>query len=416
MLKSLSNIHPIKPDRSVVFFSPLEGEDILVRTGVHNEYSFYRSILNSTYNGFVKFSYEKQNSIIENFIKKMCSIDIKKSKKFRSIYFDNVVFTFKNIYSFINEEPDVKGKITGEILRQIIKSDTEYQYYKFIVKLLPLEIISKTIVSDEYDFNLEKVVKDIIEYFSSIDEIKSLSKRKLSAFQELLENMFISSLKIVYTHSKDEFQNYYIENDIMDKDMFSKISKFSKRDIYVIDSKNRYPLKDYKELLQKTKSVILMKIEGNKGNHYEQVGILMRKDSIKRNFRPSDDIIVSLYNYITGQNCYVKIEQNKKSKYSKEDEYMIKNDIYSNLDNIKQEKSDFDDFNEFNEDYNEEIDKSLNEEDSTGENYENEDVEDKDKDKDENEDVEDEDDEYYIVESDNENESKDINKKNINIY
>jgi len=293
MIKKLNVIKPVQDGRTVVFYSPIEGEDILVRTGVPQIDSFFHSVLRSTFKQYPQLSEEKKEKVVTNFKRKLSRMAVN-TEVYNEIYKSNVKYSLENIYYFCSSPSKSKGKITGEILKLTMKNEKELEYYKILLQLIDINTLGEIIVDNKETSYGEKC----LSYFRSLEDISGLPADKLQIFEAFLSKLVENLVKVVKAYSKNNYRQYMESTSVVDEMLVELASSYIGKNIYILSSKTRLPLKRYKDFVSKDRdTIILMEIQEEK-THYEPVGKLITNSVVGRNFKDTDIISLSLHNKI----------------------------------------------------------------------------------------------------------------------
>ena len=296
-------VKKLPPNKTVVFRTPFEGEDVLVRTGCSPEISsFFQCVLHSCSNTIKE---KRRMKLVRRFQE---SLSAKKDRESWEKIEDSVT-AFKgkisdiilNCYKFFKNDPTARGNATHKVIKNLVDEDEKlFECYKLIIDLIPLkEGFEEKIISVAYnDSNqhtvsilTEKIIKNANSYIKKKKEVKSLSKQKSQRICELVCNFVTTVLKEA---EEEAFKSFVAESKNLVHDIdsctISAISKQFNCDIYIINAKNRMPYLSPQTVdnLKGRKSIMLLCI--NK-DQYEILGKLLPGNSIQREFDQSDPII-----------------------------------------------------------------------------------------------------------------------------
>jgi len=347
-------VNKLPPNKTVVFRTPFEGDDVLVRTGCSPEISsFFQCVLHSCSNSMKekhrmklvrsfqesltakkdRESWEKidEGVIAKNAVKEKCS-DI-----------------ILNCYRFFKNDPNARGNATHRVIKNLVGEDEKlFERYKLITELIPLkEGFEKQILSNAYDESIgkkfymlnERIIKNANSYIKKKKEVKSLPKDKSERIRELVRKFVTAVLKEA---EEEAFKSFVACSDNLVEDIdastISAISKQFNCDIYMISKKNRMPYLSPQTVdnLKGRKSIMILCI--NK-NEYEILGKLLPGNSIQREFDQSDPIIRKINTFLVNPEKVFK-EFNDLVKYLPK-EYQ-NTDSSSNSDEDSDEDSDKD--------------------------------------------------------------------------
>lgn len=254
--------------KTVVFYSPIEGEDDLVRTGVLSEgsslfhamlHAYSRDYVSMDSKGRIKFADKLQQGLIKD-------IDWKK-ESVKEIE-ETVGVLMNEFYDFIvNDKEEIPDSIK-KIVKNVIKSEEDIQIFTLITELLPSPEITEeklALVLDDFGDSLSSDRRKVITLY----------------FKKLLEDVTHRSEKSVYKTYKPS-----------DSRMISLLSKKFKRDVYILDGKGRMPIPSQDST--GVVSNILLHID----DHYEIVGRLLSNQRIQRDFEADDTLIERIKTYL----------------------------------------------------------------------------------------------------------------------
>lgn len=341
MAKKVEKPKILPVNKTVVFWSPLEGDNVLVRTGVIPDAdSFIHSVLHSYSTEYVDSSnddrqiitHKLKKNIIKNISKEVWCGMPQNVRKYR----DNLLSLYENFYKFMDNKP-YRGKTCQSFIRQLIKKekDPKYETYKFVCSILTY-------------YKLEEMVKDITtisggptflknsckEYIYGKKEFKKANVEKVKVIIDLIYTFIDKSCESVYNQTYIDYINNF-GNDV-DQNVLKLLSDKFKRDIYIIDSNNRLPsgINNPSELKGR-KSMILLSIN----NHYEIIGKLLPDNEVIREFAPDDDLVEKLYFYCTSPED-VCIEYPELKEYLPRGMVYVESDVSSNYESSREEDSD----------------------------------------------------------------------------
>lgn len=370
--KSELKILPV--NKTVVFNSPIEGDDVLVRTGIITEgHSYFHAILHGYSKDYVYMN--KKDRI--NFVRKLRASMVGRIDKesweemgggiiakvpFQEML-SKVLFNFEK---FLNDkEQKIKGRATRKTVKILITNDEELEVYKIIISLVPISKIIDTILSKAYNKGEDKLIKDninlIIEegqnYFNNLEEIKLINKGK----REYLRNIFSIFLKVICNEAyKETFKEYVkgLENTKEDIDTYSIdfISERFDRNIYFMNDSNRLPTNNLfvENTIKNRKSIILICVSKK---HYEVVGRLLPGNKIQREFDYDDPLIKKI-------NMFLQNPEKIRYEYPDLQEHLSTSPLRKNFTNKLVENSDIEESDNESDLYYDSSNCSESEEDS----------------------------------------------------
>ena len=296
-------------NKSVVFYSPIEGEDVLVRTGTIGEGSCLFHALLHAYSkdyatmgrkGRMKFVIRLRASMAGGVDRESWE-DMGEGVISKVPYQENVLEILSNLYKFLEGKGRVRGRSTRRVLKKLFKDAKEPdELYKLIVDLLPFKKLSNECLPQAYDRTQderirqcsEAVQEDVIAYLKTRKELGSISKEKVEYIMGKVNKMLHT---VLLEAENSAFRSYVkgLERVSEDVDSYTIdfISERFNRDVYFLDGTSRLPYNTCPTTnnLKNRKSMIVLWVGRN---HYEIVGRLLPGNRIQREF-PPDDILIS---------------------------------------------------------------------------------------------------------------------------
>ena len=280
----------LNSNKTVVFNSPIEGDDCLVRFGNINS-SFLHAFLNAYSLKYTSLN-DKDKIDFANYISKKMMKNIinicKEDENFLEIFNILCLDLLSEFYNnVVNSE-----KINDE--NKIIKKLLDIDVYKLIFDLIPFESKFKKlfIESLKNSNNLSQYKNNILDEINtcldSLDVLKHVDIKKSEYIKKI-------SVKII-NHIIEQSEHNVIKNnmkkfnlDILNSYSINFISEYFDRNIYFIHPKTRLPYNKFDYDYSENKKCILLLSYNN--DKYENVGKLLERNSIQREFN-SDDIII----------------------------------------------------------------------------------------------------------------------------
>ena len=317
-------IKQIPVNKTVVFWSPIEGEDVLVRTGIIKEgnsflhailYACSKEYVNMEKNDRKKFATRLRASMIGKIDKENWE-EIGGGIIAKIPFQENIMNILVNFYLFLDNDNKAKGSSTKRVITRLVGEDLQnLELYKLITDLVPIKSndngigfsdILQAAYTKTQDGGISECCDAIIEetlvFLNSKEEIKSISKEK----SKYVESIVRKFLKTVLKEAEDSAFKQYINglqtiSQDIDNNTIDFISERFKRDIYFFDTKNRMPynpIESTKYLQKRAKSIIILCIGKN---HYEVVGRLLPGNSVQREFDHDDELTQKMFTFIVDQ-------------------------------------------------------------------------------------------------------------------
>ena len=294
-------------NKTTVFYSPIEGKEVLVRTGIINEgSSFVHSVLHSYSQDYTRMSDNEKVKTAEKLSKNINDKveRLRWEDKFNiAIMLDfqqGLTDTLRNFYKCINGS----NNTTSQFFQKLEKKEIES--YKVICELVKLEHFTKDILPETYNSasnkSLEKFKEEInnkTTYFSKkiFDNLgNSIDKKRkkycidkvVNLASEIVEELEASVFK-KYVNSKND------STLTVDSHTVNFISERFNRNIYFLESCNRLPYKIPDVSYKKKKSIVVIWLGDY---HYEPVGKLLSQNRIQREFNSDDDLITTIDTFL----------------------------------------------------------------------------------------------------------------------
>lgn len=307
-MKKTSDLKILPVNKTVVFTTPLEGEDVLVRTGTIKEGScFFHSILHAYSKDYTFMNKSDRMKFVRRIRASMAGkVDKESWEEMAGGVIAKVPFlemvhkilrNFDLFLSGTNEK--IRGRATRKTIKLLVKNDIELEVYKVIASLIPIDILLNEVLPSIYKKANTLKVKDTIKlmieetssYFSKLEELKMVDSKK----KDYLVGVFKIYFKIVCNEAyKETYKNYVkgLENTKEDIDSYSIqfIADRFDRDLYFVDSSTRLPYDECPDdcIVSGKKAIILLNIDDK---HYEILGRLLPGNKIQREFDFNDPLI-----------------------------------------------------------------------------------------------------------------------------
>ena len=324
MAKQVSKLKMIAPNKTVVFWSPVEGDDVLVRTGtIANGSCFFHSLLYAYSKEYLSMDDEDRNKFVKQ-IRTSMADKISKERWEKSggglvakIKFqENVNYILLNVYRFLLNDDNSKGRSTKKVIKKLLEmSKNDLETYILLTELIPFSKGFEQVILPEAYAQTEKlniaaskeaIIKKSMKFLYKIDEMKSIESQKA----KYIENCLYTFLQQILNEAEESaFQNYKkdLANTSEEVDSFTInfISDRFNRDIYFIDGNTRLPYNNSptSQNLKGRKSLIVLWIDEN---HYEIVGRLLPGNKIQREFSYNDPLIEKLHTFLLNPGMVAK--------------------------------------------------------------------------------------------------------------
>jgi hypothetical protein len=312
MSSELAILTILPVNKTVVFYSPIEGKDVLVRTGsIDGDLSFFHALLHAYSKDYICMNTDGRIK----FVKKLTSSISRKMDKEKWIslgsiatipFKENINTMLVDFYKYIEGNEKRYNKTLIKIIKNVVNEDIES--FKLITEMIPLtKGFQENILPSAYEKSRKNTITDykklIIKsstnyYTKKFDKLgDSIDNTLITYYVDKLESLVKSILEESEILSYNEYIERIINSSVeVNSHTIGLISEKFDRDIYFIDARTRMPYKENKrDNIHKRKSVIIM---WTGGSHYEIVGRLLPGNIIQREFDHKDSIIKRIYTYL----------------------------------------------------------------------------------------------------------------------
>ena len=308
--QELSKLSILPVNKTVVFYSPIEGKDVLVRTGTIPDGSCcYHSLLHACSKDYISLDEQGRKKLVERLRESLASkVDKERWEQLseglvaKIPFQENVNLFLTNFYKYVKSG---KTKNIKSIVNQVIKNDEDNDTYKVILEMVTLLDFEKNILPSTYDecgdkpisVCKEKIVNNTTRFykkiFKKIDIDESRKKYCIEKLNLLIQTITDESENNAFNEYVTSLKDTSVE---VDRYTIGLISNRINRDIYFLDSRNRMPYREGgTDHIKKRKSVILLWAGGV---HYEIVGRLLPGNKVQREFEPDDPLIVRIRTFL----------------------------------------------------------------------------------------------------------------------
>ena len=119
--KRTNKLSSCSVNKTVVFYSPIEGRDVLVRTGIIEEDSFIHALLHATSSKYVQMQNKDRIKLANKFYSKVSSDIYKNQLVNKSSFQDHLLNIVKDFYEFVVKEKLPKDKNSKYIIQKFKK-------------------------------------------------------------------------------------------------------------------------------------------------------------------------------------------------------------------------------------------------------------------------------------------------------
>ena len=304
-------------NKSVVFYSPVEGEDVLVRTGTIGEGScLFHALLHAYSKDYATMDRKGRMKFVIRLRASMAGKVNPQSWEemgggviSKVPYQENVREILQNFYLFVQSEckSNVRGRSSRRVMKKLVNGEKISDVYKLLTELVPFNVLASTCLPRGYNRTQDEridqtslaVCDEVVKHLRSLKEIKQLNDQKAM----YIEQKMIDLLSVVLKESKDAAYRSYIKglervSEDVDSYTIEFISDRFNRDVYFLDATTRLPYNTCPTTsnIKGRKSMVVLWVGGN---HYEIVGRLLPGNRIQREFSTDDELINRVRTFMT---------------------------------------------------------------------------------------------------------------------
>jgi len=310
--EQLSKLSILPVNKTVVFYSPIEGRDVLVRTGTIPDGScFYHCLLHAYSKDYVSMDDRGRKKLVTRLRKSLAGkVDKTRWEKLsgglvaKIPFQENVNILLADFYRYVVDGKSEKIKNTTSIIRKVMKRQGDDEWYQVILEMVPLHVFEKDILPGVYDMCSDMPIskcRSMIanrtkEYYKNMFKtVRVEPERERTCVDKL-----IALIDVITVEAENMAYNNYVANlqdTSVDVDLYTigLVSNRFGRDVYFLDANTRMPYIDGGDNLKKRKSIIIM---WTGGVHYEVVGRLLPGNRVQREFAPDDPLIKRMYTFL----------------------------------------------------------------------------------------------------------------------
>ena len=312
--EQLAKLSILPVNKTVVFYSPIEGRDVLVRTGtIPDESCFYHSLLHSYSKEYVSMGEQGRKKLVARLRASLASnVDRDRWEKLsgglvsKIPFQENVNNLLVDFYKHINNGKPGRTKVVRKVIRSVIAESQDLSTYQVITEMLPLKDFQQKILPNTYDecgnasikVCKEKLIENSKQHYVNIfDEMKGVDTKRIDY---CINKMTLMVQSIADEAENLAFSDYVVTlkdtSIVVDRYTISMVSNRFNRDIFFLDAGSRMPyLEGGTNHIKKRKAIIVM---WTGGVHYEIVGRLLPGNRIQREFAKDDPLIERLRTFI----------------------------------------------------------------------------------------------------------------------
>lgn len=311
----LNKLSILPPNKTVVFYSPIEGRDVLVRTGTIGEGScFFHSLLHAYSKEYVRLDKRgrmklvaKLRSSLANRLDRKRWEDISNGLVAKIPFQENINDILNDFYRHVERQRAGRSKAGRNVIRAVINDDNDKQTYQVICELVPVSDFEKEILPKSYDQCSEDKIdackktivdntrKHVERVFNKLGNEIGNDRKKfcVKKIVLLVQSVVDEADNLAFKKYLDSLKDASVS---VDSYTIGLISDRFNRDIYFIDARTRMPYRvDSDNNIKSRKSIIVMWVGGV---HYEVVGRLLPGNRIQREFYDDDPLIKRINTYL----------------------------------------------------------------------------------------------------------------------
>lgn len=316
MAQQRKSLKMLPVNKSVVFYSPVEGEDVLVRTGTIGEGScLFHALLHAYSKDYATMDRKGRMKFVIRLRASMAGkVNMESWEEMgggvisKVPYQENVREILDNFYKYISNGGRIRGRSTRRVIKKLKGDDDNLsEIYGILTELIPFDTLTSTCLPRGYDRTQDEkidttnsaVCEEVSKHLKSLKEIKQLAKGKT----DYIENKMTELMTIVLEEAKNAAYRSYIKglervSEDVDTYTIEFISNRFNRDVYFLDGTNRLPYNTCPTTsnIKGRKSMIVLWVGGN---HYEIVGRLLPGNRIQREFSADDELINRIRTFMT---------------------------------------------------------------------------------------------------------------------
>lgn len=260
---------------TVAIVSPLDGTDVLVRTGVPSgPDNILHAALHAASKEYLLADEKKRGKLVSELREKLRHELLAQkwaaSKTRKSMISEAAQKVIKDFYKSVLDNRECKLKETKKVLAAVVQNDTDQELYKVLCEFVPISEWENILGKD----NQNPSFKDLKEYEKHVQaKYEALLKNLRQEAENTSFKVFCESTKIPSPGLSD----------------LSAIADTICRNIFVIDSESRLPRLSSEK--KERNCILLLDLAG----HLEVMGRLLPGQRIQRDFEYTAPLIKRVY-------------------------------------------------------------------------------------------------------------------------
>ena len=211
-------------NKSVVFYSPMEGEDVLVRTGTIGEGScLFHALLHAYSKDYATMDRKGRMKFVRRLRASMAGKvntesweDMGGGVISKVPYQENVHDILHNLYNFIEKGGSVRGRSTRRVIKKLSTDDKKMGgIYQILIELVSFHVLTSNILPCAYDRTQDArisqcniaVIEEALVYLRGLGEMKQLADKKVAYIESKISEL----LSVVLKEAKNSAYRAYIK-------------------------------------------------------------------------------------------------------------------------------------------------------------------------------------------------------------
>jgi hypothetical protein len=310
MVHKVDKLSVLPFNKTVVFCSPLEGEDAMVRTGTTGDGScMFHAVLHACSKSYVNSDKVGRSKFVRQ-LRASITGDMDEEKwqslgggLIAKLPFQEALTTnIRSFFSMCKSGEAPSGKSFRTLFQKLEISDK----HNIILEILSFKDFKETILPAVYSKTKEGTVNDIatsivLESSNHTGKLCREIEGLTNDNQKKLQNLVEKTIEVIVNHSRKTTYKIFMNSlktlsEDVDNYTIGLISDRFNRDIYFLDGKTRMPYMNVSsENIKGRKSVIIMWVNRV---HYETVGRLLHGNRIQREFDHDDILVKKLHMFL----------------------------------------------------------------------------------------------------------------------
>lgn len=247
-------------NKTVVFYSPLEKEDVTVRTGTIDNISFIHSVLHA---------YSREYSHLE---------EVERQNLVDKVYGELLTIYTQELLT--QSKPQIHELILSFITNFLAENNTDV--YEILAEVIPVPEISRIFADHENpDAQVLTVLQTNLTAFQ-------LEEERIQYCLSKMTNLLAEA----HEHAEKKIRP---ESLPLNRHVINIFGNYINRDIFCLNFHTRMPIHERSSDYKKRKSIVLLQLEYKKKLYkYEVIGKLLPGNRVQREFDYKDPFVKSI--------------------------------------------------------------------------------------------------------------------------